>query len=102
MVNKKDQDARGSIFYVYLHVDRNGSVVYVGKGSAGRAWDARPTTRGNNGGAEQHHAWMSERILNEEEFVEMVATKLTNRQALVLESSIKEYLIPKFNFKLKK
>ncbi len=41
--------------YLYLHVDpKTQSVVYIGKGTGGRAWDCAYTSRGNK----QHQAWM--------------------------------------------
>ena len=51
-------------FYVYLHVDPDsGKVVYVGKGTAGRAWScgsstAVPGKRGNR--TKEHNAWISQ------------------------------------------
>ena len=86
-------DHKGRVFYVYTHVNRNGEVVYVGKGSKGRAWDSRPTTRDNV----KHCEWMDREILDERPFVKFVASNLLSSQALAIEKTLRDQLKPFFN-----
>jgi hypothetical protein len=93
-------DRKGPVFYVYLHyeiVNGNREIVYVGKGSGGRAWDARPTTRGNNGGHNDHCGWICDKILNDVPFVQLFATKILSSEALEIEKRLREQYKPRFN-----
>lgn len=91
-------DKNGKVYYVYIHYEGD-KVMYVGKGSGGRAWDSRPTTRGNNGGHNDHCGWMNNKILNREEFVKIVETRILSSEALKLEKVLKEIHNPIFNTK---
>jgi hypothetical protein len=91
-------DVKGHRYYVYIHYDGDErNIVYVGKGSGGRAWDARPTTRGNNGGHNDHCGWICEKVLDSVPFVKIIATRLLSSEALEIEGLLKETLKPKFN-----
>jgi hypothetical protein len=89
-------DKNGPVYYVYVHYE-NGEILYVGKGSGGRAWDARPTTRGNNGGHNDHCGWICEKILSESDFVKIVASRLLSSEALEIEELLKRMINPRFN-----
>jgi hypothetical protein len=92
----KKLDKLGKNFYVYVHYDNDETnIVYVGKGSGGRAWDTRSSTRSNN----EHMQWMNNKILNNESFVKIIETKVISSHALELESLILSYSKPKFNNK---
>lgn len=86
-------DYKGPVFYVYQHVNKYGLVVYVGKGSKGRAWDSRPSTRANS----EHCSFIDEEILTERLFVKFVATRVLSSQALEIERTLRMQLKPKFN-----
>lgn len=93
-------DYKGNVFYVYIHYEivNNVKVIkYVGKGSGGRAWDARPTTRGNNVGHNDHCGWICDKILDSVPFVEILYTRLLSSEALVIEKAIKNKSKPIFN-----
>ena len=67
-------------YYVYFHM-KEGQIVYIGKGSGGRAWN---TARTND----YHSEWLEESILNNTNFVHMAATRLGEKEAYDLESSL--------------
>ena len=97
-IKQSKLDRHGEQYYVYRHYDPDtNETVYIGKGSGGRAWDARPTTRGNNGGSEAHCEWICEQVLDRKEFVEVLATRLFSGEALRFEELLREQLNPKFN-----
>lgn len=78
-----------NVYYVYLHTDPSTKeVVYVGKGTGGRAWDV---TRAR-GGHREHQAWM-QRLMVEgyipSDWVTVLGKSLTQEQAFSLE---KQYL----------
>jgi hypothetical protein len=75
-------------YYVYQHRDDNENVVYVGKGSTGRAWD----TKGRD---EDHINWMCQQLpfLN----VFIVQSDMLEREAFWLENDLIKQLKPKFN-----
>jgi hypothetical protein len=75
-------------FYVYQHIDEDGSVVYVGKGRYARAW--RHERRNP-----EHTKWMSEQLpfLN----VKIAFCNCTSEQALALEKELIVKLQPKYN-----
>ena len=97
-MTKSLKDSKGPMYYVYCHYDSNtNEIVYIGKGSGGRAWDARPTTRGNNGGHNDHCGWICEKILSDEPFVQIIASRILSSDALALERALKDKIKPKFN-----
>ena len=75
-------------YYVYQHIDEDGSVVYVGKGRYARAW--RHEKRDP-----EHSQWMSEvlPLLN----VKFAFIGCTELQALQLEKELIVKLQPKYN-----
>ena len=76
------------IFYVYKHVDADGSVVYIGKGKHDRAWSVY---RNNP----EHVVWLTERKLHE--CVEIFSDELSEEEALQEEKELIKELQPKFN-----
>lgn len=77
-------------FYVYIHVDEN-EVVYVGKGCGSRLLETR-------GRQEDHKKFMLSKF-NEGEysFAVMLKHKLSEDEALNLESRLINYCRPRFN-----
>jgi excinuclease UvrABC nuclease subunit len=75
-------------YYVYKHIDEDGSIVYVGKGRYSRAW--RHERR--NG---EHSTWMAMRLpfLN----VQIDAFNLDEVSAFRIEAELIVKLQPKFN-----
>ena len=71
------KDISEPLYYVYEHV-RGSEVRYVGKGKGNRAWSEQRTTK-------DHSDWVLNCIHNDESFVQMVATRLTEEEALELE-----------------
>ena len=86
-MSKKQKNPK--VFYVYLHVcPKTKEVVYVGKGTSGRAWDV---TRAR-AGYEEHQQWMLSLIAEgflPHEWVEILHRGLTESEAFGKE---KEYL----------
>lgn len=77
-------------FYVYCHNDGD-SLVYVGKGSEGRAW-ACTGRKGN------HKPFMDTRLNNgDQSFVNIIATNLTEQDAYELEELIIKEAQPIYN-----
>lgn len=89
------------IYYVYFHRDPiTNEVVYVGKGSRGRAWHCAET----NSRSLEHSKWMNDLIYKgytPNDWVEIVETQLDNNQALELETNLiwGSLTFPKFNSK---
>lgn len=84
-------------YYVYLHVDPDsGKVVYVGKGTAGRAWScgsstAVPGKRGNR--TKEHNEWISQllaRGFTPADFVKIHRQALSEREARHIEATLLE------------
>jgi hypothetical protein len=75
-------------YYVYQQIDSDGVIVYVGKGSTGRAWDIK-------GRDKDHIQWMSEQLpfLN----VVIVQANMIEREAFWLENDLIKKYNPKFN-----
>jgi hypothetical protein len=86
-------------YYVYQHVDPStDEVVYIGMGSAGRAWlvgETHSTAR-----KKAHNKWADD-LLNEgttpDQFVEVLNRGLPKSEALLLENILIHKLKPKFN-----
>ena len=100
IMTKSLLDKNGPVYYVYTHyeiIDGEKVIRYVGKGSGGRAWDARPTTRGNNGGHNDHCGWICDKILDRVEFVDIVASRVLSSEALKIEKELKAKYKPLFN-----
>jgi len=87
---------RGTMkYYVYEHFHPvTGEVVYIGKGTAGRAWScgsstAKPGLRGNR--TAEHNGWITA-LLNQgftpADFVRIIQQGLTNNEALKLEKEL--------------
>lgn len=90
-----------SIFYVYFHTDpETGEIVYVGKGSRGRAWHcAESNSRGK-----EHALWMTDLIkrgFTPDSWVTIVESGLTKEKAFALENDLTWGMetFPKFNSK---
>lgn len=91
-------DKYGPVYYVYAHYDCDEkNIVYIGKGSGGRAWDARPTTRGNNGGHNDHCGWICNKILDNQSFVKILVSRVNSSEALEIEGLLKAMIKPVFN-----
>ena len=87
------------IYYVYFHIDPESSeVVYVGKGSRGRAWHcAESNSRG-----EDHALWMNGLIqegFTPDAWVKIVESSLEEAEAFQLEKEEVDTRRPKFNSK---
>lgn len=67
-------------YYVYQHVDTDGTVVYIGMGSGARVW----RVEGRN---PEHKKWMLERMPSKFKWV-IVAEGLTQAEAFSLEHSL--------------
>lgn len=83
--------------YVYEHFDpKTGEIVYVGKGSGGRAWQCSPTDRGNG----DHYKWLKS-LLNAgytpDDFVRVTHKNLSSDSAFLEESLSYRKLKPRFN-----
>jgi len=88
-----------NIYYVYFHTDpETNEIVYIGKGSRGRAWHcAESNSRG-----EAHANWMNALVLDgftPEAWVTLKETALTEKDAYVLERAYINQHLPKFNSK---
>ena len=86
-------------FYVYKHSHpETGEVVYVGKGCGDRAWVMRPK---KSGGREASHLnWMKDLAalgFVASDWVTILARRVSNAEALVLEMNLINELRPKFN-----
>lgn len=96
-----------SKYYVYLHVHPETKVVvYVGKGTAGRAWACGHSSGAKNGRGnrtKEHQGWIFDLLkkgYTPDDFVEIIAKNLTNREAVQFENEATEYyksLSPLFN-----
>lgn len=75
-------------YYVYQHIDSDGVIVYVGKGSAGRAWDIK-------GRDVDHVMWMCSLLPHLQ--VNIVQSNMIEREAFWLENSLIKEINPKFN-----
>lgn len=82
--NRKDT----KIHYVYTHTDPNTeTVVYVGKGSRGRAWHCAET----NSRSPEHALWLNGLIklgYTPDSWVTIIETGLTEKESLALEATI--------------
>ena len=77
LVDPVSKDTDKPLYYVYEH-SRGSEVRYVGKGKGNRAWSEQRTTKA-------HSDWVLDCIHDDEPFVQMVATRLTEEEALKLE-----------------
>jgi hypothetical protein len=86
----------GNRFYVYLHIHpETKEVVYVGKGTGGRAWaigsSSSPSGRGNR--TKEHQTWI-QGLLNAgytpADYVVIAAQSLDNRSARKIEAELTE------------
>jgi hypothetical protein len=75
-------------FYVYQHIDEDGTIVYVGKGRYARAWRHEKRNK-------EHSEWMAQQLplLN----VKIMFKGCTEKQAFKLEKELIEKLQPKYN-----
>lgn len=80
-------------FYVYRHVEQDGTVVYVGMGRDSRAWQSYRCHRNPD-----HAAWMNARMnVGDVSFVEIIEHTCTEEYASALERSLIKELQPRFN-----
>ncbi len=79
----------GNIYYVYQHVDADGSIVYIGKGKYDRAWSIKRQA--------EHATWMKQQDLFK--VVSVIKNQLTEEEALEKESELILKYQPKFNRK---
>lgn len=77
------------IYYVYSHI-MDDEVVYIGKGKGNRAWSEQRYI-------DEHSEWVLNCIHDEINFVKMISTRLTNKDALALEKELIQEMKPKFN-----
>lgn len=85
-------------YYVYAHVDPDThEIVYVGKGSNGRAWTANPRRP-------DHAAWMRAQAAKygPSMHINILVYNLTPQRACEIESELIELHTPVFNVKLTK
>ena len=89
------------MYYVYLHRDpKTKEVIYIGKGSRGRAWHCAES---NSRGSE--HASYLDLLLEEgytpDQWVEIISSGLTNKDAYQLETLLLDQLVeyPRYNKK---
>jgi hypothetical protein len=80
-------------YYVYQQIDADGVIVYVGKGSSGRAWDIK-------GRDPEHVSWM----LSQLPFLNVIIVEhlMEEKEAFWLENELICELKPKFNKTLSK
>ena len=78
-------------FYVYAHLDETGAAVYLGSGCEGRAWECNKSRRHNK----EHRQWMEQRL--PELDVQIIASRVTRKEAMALEAVLVRKLEPKFN-----
>jgi hypothetical protein len=81
------------INYVYCHFEGD-EVVYVGAGCGGRAWQNNGNSRRND----EHKDWMDNKILDAEDFVKVVHTRVSKEESKRLERELIEELQPKYNY----
>jgi hypothetical protein len=87
------------IFYVYQHHEprvEQGECVYVGKGCHGRAWDVTRARRDNK----HHQQWMLTLCsygFIPTDWVSIISSGLSEKDALALEKQLIHTLAPKFN-----
>jgi hypothetical protein len=88
-----------SVYYVYSHVDpETEELIYIGKGSRGRAWHCAETNSRGVG----HAAHLDSLILKgytPDSWVHIIESALTNEQAFALESELlwAREQFPKYN-----
>jgi len=75
-------------FYVYSHLDADGTILYIGKGKNGRAWDTQSR-------CEVHREWMQSRIPHLA--VNVIASNLDEETAIELEKAMLRVLHPRWN-----
>lgn len=76
------------MYYVYRHIDDDGSIVYIGKGKWDRAWVSSKRD-------EPHKTWMRNHLPNLN--VDFVATGMDELNALELERALIKEFQPRFN-----
>ena len=79
------------IHQVYLHVDQDGTVQYVGKGSGGRADEITLRRK------PEHARWMVTQQLNNYDYVHIVHSNLTEDYAANIEAHLIKKHQPRFN-----
>lgn len=83
--------------YVYYHIDpKTNKLMYIGKGSGGRAWQCSPTDRHNK----KHYDWIKallEEGYTPEDFVQIVTKDVSCSEALIIESKMIRRWKPEFN-----
>ena len=86
-----------NIYYVYTHTDpETNEIVYIGKGSRGRAWHcAESNSRG-----EEHALWMNKLIhqgFTPDAWVTLIESALSEEESYKLERELIEKHKPKYN-----
>lgn len=88
-----------NIYYIYFHViPETEELVYIGKGSRGRAWHCAES----NSRSEEHAKWMNDLILRgytPDAWVRIVESSLTEEDALAKELQLIHEKRPIFNSK---
>jgi hypothetical protein len=74
--------------YVYYHIDpKSNELVYIGKGSGGRAWQCSPTDRHND----LHYDWIKNLIeegYTPDDFVQIITKNISSEEAHKIESKM--------------
>lgn len=85
-----------TVYYVYVYRESDGSVVYVGMGKGGRAWQCQRT----NGDTQERNDWKQEQMRVGRlpcDWVEIVCRGLSKSEALELEALLIEEIRPPLN-----
>lgn len=81
-------------YYVYVHVNEQDEILYIGHGSYQRAWENNSSRRKNK----EHSEWMTEQYNNgSTNFVKIYQNNLTRTQARTLERMLITKYNPRFN-----
>ncbi len=86
-------------YYVYRHVDPlTNEIVYIGKGTGGRAWD---TTRNKSNSNPEHLQWMldlQDQGYTPQDWVQIILSGLEEKEAFTKEKEVNHLLgVPRFS-----
>ena len=88
------------MFYVYEHFcPKSGEVVYVGKGTHGRAWSFQKNAGQRSA---EHYSWAADLMYagyTPDQFVRIRHNNLTSEEAIDIEHHLIDQLVPRYNRK---
>ena len=87
----RDKKMNTPVWFVYEHIDKNGNVLYRGKGIDGRAYDALARRKPD------HSEWCLKQILDKRDYVRFVDKYMLGRDAQDLETKMNRADLPYFN-----